>query len=201
MAAGDKPYRLYRGGRVKGKVPLRAAHATRGEAGATSAAHDRRDARRWRPLDRARVVGVLVLLALVWGVLGYLLVRAAASTRRTSASRRRATAALAQHDGSLLSDPATILVLGTDGGTAPGRGDAKRSDSLMLLRTDPATHRLSYLSIPRDLRVEIPGLRRPSKINAAYQFGGPALAIATVRELTGLPCTTSSSSTSTASRS
>ena len=29
----------------------------------------------------------------------------------------------------------------------------------MLLRTDPETHRLSYLSIPRDLRVEIPGLR------------------------------------------
>ena len=56
----------------------------------------------------------------------------------------------------------------------------------MLLRTDPGTHRLSYLSIPRDLRVEIPGYGS-GKINAANQFGGPALTLATVRNLTGLP--------------
>ena len=56
----------------------------------------------------------------------------------------------------------------------------------MLLRTDPDTHRLSYLSIPRDLRVEIPGYGT-AKINAANQYGGPALTLATVRELTGLP--------------
>ena len=30
----------------------------------------------------------------------------------------------------------------------------------MLLRTDPSHHRLAYLSIPRDLRVRYPGLRR-----------------------------------------
>ena len=56
----------------------------------------------------------------------------------------------------------------------------------MLLHTDPDTHRLSYLSIPRDLRVEIPGYGF-GKINAANQYGGPALTLATVRNLTGLP--------------
>ena len=55
----------------------------------------------------------------------------------------------------------------------------------MLVRTDPARHRLAYLSIPRDLRVDIPG-HGPNKINAAFQLGGPALAIKTVRALTGL---------------
>ena len=183
MAAGDKPYRLYRGGRVKGKVPL--------EPRARPAAKPA-DERGSRPPRRRRVglwvalaLGALVLLALVWGVLGY---RSFASGVEQANERlpRRASAALARNDGSLLSDPATILVIGTDGGKAPGRGDARRSDSLLLLRTDPGTHRMSYLSIPRDLRVEIPGYGT-SKINAANQVGGPALTIRTVRELTGLP--------------
>jgi LCP family protein required for cell wall assembly len=56
----------------------------------------------------------------------------------------------------------------------------------MLLRTDPAHHRLYYLSIPRDLVVPIPG-EGTQKINAAMQFGGPALAIRTIRQFTGVP--------------
>ena len=55
----------------------------------------------------------------------------------------------------------------------------------MLIRTDPRKHRLAFLSIPRDLRVEIPGYGA-SKINAAFQFGGPTLALRTVKNLTGL---------------
>ena len=44
----------------------------------------------------------------------------------------------------------------------------------------PASTGLSYLSIPRDLRVDIPGYGS-GKINAANQVGGPALTLATVR--------------------
>jgi polyisoprenyl-teichoic acid--peptidoglycan teichoic acid transferase len=93
---------------------------------------------------------------------------------------------LAKQDGSVLSNPTTILVMGTDGGSEPGRGNDHRSDSLLLIRTDPSKNRISYLSIPRDLRVEIPGYGA-EKINSASQFGGPALTVATVRALTGLP--------------
>ena len=55
----------------------------------------------------------------------------------------------------------------------------------MLIRTDPRKHRLAFLSIPRDLRVEIPGYGA-AKINAAFQIGGPTLALRTVKDLTGL---------------
>ena len=44
---------------------------------------------------------------------------------------------------------------------------------------------MAYLSIPRDLRVDIPG-QGPNKINAAFQLGGPALTMKTVTALTGL---------------
>jgi LCP family protein required for cell wall assembly len=56
----------------------------------------------------------------------------------------------------------------------------------MLVRTDPGHHRIAYLSIPRDLRVPVEGLG-DTKINSAMQAGGPALAIKTVRDYTGLP--------------
>jgi LCP family protein required for cell wall assembly len=121
----------------------------------------------------------------VWGILGYLSFSSGVDEANERLPRR-AENRLAKGGGSLFSDPATILVIGTDGGKAPGRSDARRSDSLLLLRTDPSRHRLSYLSIPRDLRVDIPGYGS-AKINAANQIGGPALTIATVRALTGLP--------------
>ena len=183
MAVGDKPYRLYRGGRVKGKVPLE--RSARPSPKPPRAPGERpRGRRRWGLWIALGLAG-LVFLLVVWSVLGYLSFSSGVE-KANDRLPRRATAALARHDGSLLSDPATILVVGTDGGKAPGRGDARRSDSLLLLRTDPGTHRLSYLSIPRDLRVEIPGYGT-SKVNAANQVGGPALTIETVRTLTGLP--------------
>ena len=71
---------------------------------------------------------------------------------------------------------------------------------MMLLRTDPGKGRLNYLSIPRDLRVDVPG-HGFDKINAAFQIGG-----AGTRDPDGAAgsptsrSTTSSSSTSTRSR-
>jgi LCP family protein required for cell wall assembly len=181
MAEGVKPYRRYRGGRVKGKVPLDRGKRAPSKPPASAAPKGRR---RWGRIV-ALALGSLVLFFIVWGLLGYL----SFSRGVDDANERlqpRAYARLAEHDGSILSDPATILVIGTDGGSAPGRGNSNRSDSLLLLRTDPERHRLSYLSIPRDLRVDIPGYGS-AKVNAANQFGGPALTIATVRAFTGIP--------------
>ena len=182
MAEGDKPYRRYRGGRVKGRVPLDRDRRGAAEPAARPEKPARR--RRWGLWIVLGIVGLLVL-SIVWGVLGYLSF-ASGVDEANERLPRRAEGRLAEHDGSLLSDPATILVIGTDGGKAPGRQDARRSDSLLLLRTDPGKNRLSYLSIPRDLLVDIPGYGS-GKINAANQLGGPALTLATVRGLTGLP--------------
>jgi LCP family protein required for cell wall assembly len=183
MAVGDKPYRLYRGGRTKGRVPLEPRTGPPG--GPTKPAGPKGPRRRrWALWIGLGFAGLLVLFVL-WSVLGYLSFSRGVD-KANNRLPRRALNRLANQDGSLLSNPTTILVVGTDGGSAPGRGDARRSDSLLLIRTDPGKNRLSYLSIPRDLRVDIPG-HGADKINSANQFGGPALTIATVRALTGLP--------------
>ena len=182
MAVGDKPYRVYRGGRAKGRVPLGRTPRTTAPAKAAPPTPTRR--RRWWVWALLGVAGLLVL-AVVWGALGFLSFSSGVA-KANDRLPRRAHNRLATLDGSLLTTPATILVIGTDGGKAPGRSDARRSDSLLLMRTDPDKHRVTYLSIPRDLRVDIPGYGS-GKINSANQFGGPALTLATVRNLTGLP--------------
>jgi LCP family protein required for cell wall assembly len=90
-----------------------------------------------------------------------------------------------------LTSPNTILVLGSDArtkkGAEPGAqtiGQPSRSDSIMLLRVGGGAN--SQLSILRDTVVDIPGHGR-GKINAAYAFGGPSLAIETVEQYLGTP--------------
>lgn len=184
MPGDEKPYRLYRGGRAKGRVPLQ-RHMRPQKAGEPSSPTPAGPARR-RRVGRWVLLGLALVLVLLvaWGVASYLAFRSGIgdANDRVPGSVR---ALLTRQDGLLTSTPTTILVLGTDGGTTPGREASNRSDSIMLLRTDPRRHRLAFLSIPRDLRVDVPGVGT-SKINAAFQLGGATLALRTVRLLTGL---------------
>jgi polyisoprenyl-teichoic acid--peptidoglycan teichoic acid transferase len=83
-------------------------------------------------------------------------------------------------------EPQTILFLGSDKRAgAEFAEDPGRSDTTMLVRLDPEKGMISLLSIPRDLKVEIPGYGT-NKFNAAYSFGGPKLTLKVVKELTGL---------------
>jgi polyisoprenyl-teichoic acid--peptidoglycan teichoic acid transferase len=89
---------------------------------------------------------------------------------------------LAQTDGG---EPENILILGSDK-RASEPGDPGRSDTTILLRLDPDQNAIALMSIPRDLKVEIPGVGT-DKFNAAFAYGGPKLTLRVVKELTGLP--------------
>jgi LCP family protein required for cell wall assembly len=80
--------------------------------------------------------------------------------------------------------PATALVIGSDHRSTDGASPS-RSDTLMLVRIDPATKEISMLSLPRDLWVPINGVCC-DKINAAYSAGGVKLALRTVQDYTGI---------------
>jgi LCP family protein required for cell wall assembly len=80
-------------------------------------------------------------------------------------------------------EPQTILILGSD----KRAGDpSARSDTTMLLRLDPDQDAIALFSLPRDLRVNIPGYG-VDRLNAAYTVGGPELTLKTVKQVTGLP--------------
>lgn len=83
----------------------------------------------------------------------------------------------------------TLLLLGID----RREDEPTRSDTMILVNIDPIAKTASMLSIPRDLKVVIPGYGA-HKINAAYAFGdadnlpggGPGLTINTIEANFGI---------------
>jgi len=63
--------------------------------------------------------------------------------------------------------------------------DIGRSDTLMVMWLNPQLRKAAILSIPRDLKAEIPG-HSATKINAAFAYGGAKLTRATVDQLLGI---------------
>jgi LCP family protein required for cell wall assembly len=131
------------------------------------------------------LLGLLVVFVLLvaWAVASYLALASGDSRAQTRLGAAAKTA-LDSDSGLLLGHTTDILVLGTDHSSAVGRATDRHSDSIMLIRIGGG--RTVFLSIPRDLRVEIPGYGS-NKVNAAMQLGGAALAIKTVRNFTTLP--------------
>ena len=70
----------------------------------------------------------------------------------------------------------TVLILGLDARD----GGIGRTDTIMLVGYQPDNEYLNLLSIPRDTRVKIKGAY--GKVNAAYVYGGPELAVQTVND-------------------
>jgi LCP family protein required for cell wall assembly len=69
--------------------------------------------------------------------------------------------------------PQTLLLIGSDH-RAGEPYSAANTDTMLLVRLNPSSRTINMLSIPRDLKVQIPGYGA-QKINAAYSIGGPSL--------------------------
>jgi LCP family protein required for cell wall assembly len=144
-----------------------------------------------RPITVRRVLKYLAIALVAWVGLSFILFMVSASNQAGSIPAS-AKAELAP-GGNMVFSANTILILGTDqrprtgpGSKEPGSNynDAgSRTDTIMLWRIGGGVSR--RLSIPRDTRVPIPG-HGDTKINAAYAYGGPALAIKTVEQFTGV---------------
>ena len=83
--------------------------------------------------------------------------------------------------------PQTVLLIGSDK-RAKGARDANaggRSDTMILMRLDASKNAIALMSMPRDLKVRIPG-HGTDKLNAAYSYGGPKLTVQTIKQVTGL---------------
>jgi LCP family protein required for cell wall assembly len=143
---------------------------------------------RWwrRKITPRRVLAYLATAIVAWLLLSLVLFMVSAQVQ--SGSAPNSVSAALSPGGNMLTSTDTVLVIGTDqrpkGSKEPGAfAGGIRSDTMMLWRIGGGTSR--RLSIPRDTQVPIPG-HGVTKINAAYSFGGPPLAIKTVEQLTGV---------------
>ena len=96
--------------------------------------------------------------------------------------------------------PENFLVVGSDtrdtldgSGLAEGafvgegaEGSGQRSDTIMVVRVDPAQESVDVLSLPRDLWLPIAGTERSQRINTAYA-GGPQRLVDTIETNFDIP--------------
>ena len=93
--------------------------------------------------------------------------------------------------------PMNVLLVGSDTRGELSAEDAKkfgntrevggqRSDTVIILRIEPAKERAAMLSIPRDLYVPIAGTDHSARINNAFE-AGPDRLIGTVKQALGIP--------------
>ena len=160
MAGEDKPYRVYKSGRGKGKLPRRLggkpARPVGTAAGDQLAKNTKSATSHLQGL--AIAVGLFVAWAAAWTLASYFSFRDgvnAANARLPRLGKR----ALGTRGAALDRPDDDPLARHRSRRRRPG---ARRppTDSIMLMRTDPGHDRIYYLSIPRDLYVAIPATAR-----------------------------------------
>lgn len=138
--------------------------------------------RRW---PRRVVFGVLLLLVAVVAWSGISVWRLTNGIERIPSEQ---LPSLSAHAGG----PLNILLVGSDSranidpelGGFFGDFGGERADVIILFHASGGS--VQMLSLPRDLKVEIPG-QGTNRMNAAYGFGGPDLMVRAVQQATGLP--------------
>jgi polyisoprenyl-teichoic acid--peptidoglycan teichoic acid transferase len=80
-------------------------------------------------------------------------------------------------------NPQTLLLIGSDH-RAGEPFSAANTDTMMLVRLDPNSSTINVLSVPRDLKVQIPegGVMTTDKLNSAYSIGGPNLLLKVLKQ-------------------
>ena len=88
---------------------------------------------------------------------------------------------------SLFGRQQNILLLGVDSnGNNTDTWKGTRSDTIILMNIDPATHSVNAISIPRDSKVYLPDKYGVDKINAAHAYGGIDMAKQTIEKTLGV---------------
>jgi LCP family protein required for cell wall assembly len=148
-------------------------------------------------LGRILLVTFLTVTAVGLGIAGggYLYFhQSVAAVRAHTPAVKKAAAAL---DVPVAHHAAIALVIGYDHRAGIEGDRPSLSDTLMLIRADPASKSISLLSFPRDLDVPIycgssvhdsvGHVVTTDRINSAYARCGPKGTVLTMRHLTGLP--------------
>ncbi|KRL27201.1 LytR family transcriptional regulator [Limosilactobacillus frumenti DSM 13145] len=145
--------------------------------------HHRRMSKGLRILWSA--IGALVVVALIFAGVAWHNISVTSNDMYSKSGadvKRNANQVLAQRK------PVSILLLGTDTG-ALGRTDKGRTDTIMILTVNPKTKTTTIVSLPRDMKVNLPNYPQysPSKINAAYTYGGVKESINTIQKKFNIP--------------
>lgn len=144
-----------------------------------SSHHNRRMRRRVRN-SVLGFAGVLVLGFAGFTAYGYHTV-----TTTTKAMYKASGATKERNPSSVLKNkkPVSILMVGTNS------NKINRTGSLMLVTLNPKTNKTVEMSLPDDLKVNLPGYKQysPATVNEAYAYGGTKETVKTVQSYLKVP--------------
>ncbi|WP_353049704.1 LCP family protein [Exiguobacterium sp. s193] len=133
--------------------------------------------KRWTPLKIMLLIA-LVLVVGIGGFIGYTYYQVDQTVKKIQSPVKNTGDAVVEKQ-----KPVSVLLLGVD----QRPGERGRSDSIMVMTLNPTRNESRLVSIPRDTKVDIVGKGTNDKINHAYSFGGPEMAIKTVENFLDIP--------------
>src|SRR3989449_11101846 len=148
----------------------------------------RRRASRLHPARLAVLTVVCLLLSGMAGAAAYffpVVVAGVGQTGQTVVVPPNNSAKVSPTPSAPPGSPFTVLLLGSDD-DSKFQADHVLTQSMILVRVEPATKRVTMLSIPRDLWVPL-STGGSAKIDAAYSYGGAAGGVAPVEREIAAP--------------
>lgn len=133
--------------------------------------------KRWTPLKIMLLIA-LVLVVGGGGFIGYTYYQVDQTVKKIQSPVKNTGDKVVEEQ-----KPVSVLLLGVD----QRPGERGRSDSIMVMTLNPTRNESRLISIPRDTKVDIVGKGTNDKINHAYSFGGPEMAIKTVEKFLNIP--------------
>ncbi|WP_297631158.1 LCP family protein [uncultured Clostridium sp.] len=125
------------------------------------------------------LIGLVVVIVVMFGAGAFYVYNMLNKIEKTDLDK--ADLGIEQVAGQKNKNITNIALFGVDA----ENGQRGRSDSIMILTLDNETNKIKLSSIMRDAYVNIPGYGM-DKINHAYSFGGPQLAVKTINTNFGM---------------
>ena len=148
-----------------------------------------RSKKRKNPVVRALlwIIGILLILTII--AVAYLAFKIFATGGAIHNPLNREHSALRSGQVDMnKGEPISIALFGIDSNAKrQQQHDGQRSDTIMLLSINPDNKKSEVISIPRDTRAEIVGRGTTEKINHAYAYGGPDMAVKSLEKLMNVP--------------
>ena len=156
--------------------------------------------RKKSPIKRIRFSRLLLVLILLSGIIygAYIALLGIydwgsykyAQYRETRISEQTKPTIAPQFTDERFANYTNVLVIGIDDTPVEGIGEAGRyADAVMLISMNNQTGEVRFLSLPRNMKIAIPGRKDPDYLSFAYYYGGSLLTVDTVSKLLNIPIT------------
>lgn len=131
------------------------------------------------------LITILILLIILIGFFTYKLIHLNQSIHDSQKSGEESKAAHAKIKSK---KPISIAIFGVDSDIERAEENmGQRTDTLLIASINPEKKKTKLISIPRDMSSEIPGVAGNEKIAHAYAYGGPKIAMDTLRQNLSVP--------------